>query len=200
MIEYCRRQEEYGRAVQYYDMLDYAEQGLSSRDRELAEITEEIREAAAFPVLSASEEQEIQSIYRELVLMIHPDLHRDEGDPSWKIELWSRISGAYNRSDLSRLKQLKKEAEDRAPAKDAPGREANRLSQIANPEGELEQLKREIEEIVTSEPYVYKLILDDRKFCREKKTDMQRDIDGYNERERELDAQLRRFSVENIIS
>jgi hypothetical protein len=118
--------------------------------------------------LSKQEAHELQKIYRELILKLHPDLN-DTLNENEK-NLFFKVMEAYESADLNKLKVLKVLASD--TSKDADDDE-NSIDKLKNDidllEIRLGLIDKEIDEIKNSYPYTKKdLLIDNEKLEKNK--------------------------------
>lgn len=119
------------------------------------------RELEDLPALTRSESSELQTVYRKLAFLLHPDIIGETDE--CRAKLWLQAADAYRRGDLKTLRTIRLIAGD-----ETEPLENGNLSVLENLEIRNAELKQtcekfldEINEIKTSEPYVWHEILDD---------------------------------------
>ena len=159
----------------YYDQL-----------RQMAADNELCKELRSIP---EAEYLEIKSIYRRIAKALHPDLNPLTEDNEELSELWSRTAAAYNSSDLKELREL--EVLVNAVLSKLDGEHID--VEIPDIGDKIEKLKEEIERITSTDPYMYKHLLDSDELKEEKKEELRKELKEYSEYEKELKDILRSF-------
>lgn len=143
--------------------------------------------------------QKSKALYRKLAKMIHPDinakLYEDEEDTFFP-NIWLEIMAAYSNNDPIRLSELEvlvvKELKDREIDVEEP--------EIEDIDFKAEELKRDIDRIETTDPYLYKFLLDDYEAVEEKKNSLKDEIKEYSEYEQELQKILAQIMMSNGVT
>ena len=154
-ISYCRRRMNRGLEVDVRRMESEVEQEMQGyysrlkdliRERERAENAQSVSE---FLLLRA------KKIYRRLAKVLHPDINPNTMEHTRLRDLWEQITAAYHHTDVERMEELEflvrmamEELGEESFEPDMDGLEEK-----------IERVEREINEIVTSEPYTYKNLL-----------------------------------------
>lgn len=152
---------------QYYDTLE-----------EMAENNELCRN---IKILPEAESLEIKKIYRRIAKRLHPDLNPLTADSEELLELWNRVALAYNCSDLKELRELEVLV-NTALNSYGEGVEID----IPDIDLSIEELKEEIDRIITTDPYMYKTLLENDELIAEKKNELYRELEEYREYEKQL--------------
>ena len=112
------------------------------------------------PTLSRTESRELQTLYRKLAFLLHPDIVGTTDERRQK--LWLQAAEAYRNGDLKTLRTIRLLIEPGAPENDLPT--GNILESLQNRHAELkricEKLLDEISEIKNSAPFIWHKILD----------------------------------------
>lgn len=108
-------------------------------------------------VVDAQKEKEIEELYKKLAKQIHADINPMTDENAELKMIWIDVIIAYNANKLKDLKDaeelLGKIVEDKQlEEKDVE------ISDIA---GKIDEIQKEMEEIKTTEPYIFKEILED---------------------------------------
>ena len=130
----------------------------------------------------------VKKLYRRLAMLIHPDLNpKTAGDENLS-ELWQRLTAAYNASDLSGMEELvvliKLAVSD-----------GGETPEIENVEEKISELEAEIDEIRTTDPYLYKDLLSDKEAVEEKKESLRKELQEYKDYASELQDTLNKMML-----
>lgn len=164
---------------QYYDEL-----------KRMADDNELCREMRTIPEVEALE---IKSIYRRIAKQLHPDINPLTVESEELYELWNRVSLAYNCSDLKELRELELLV-NMALGNYGEGIEVT----IPDIDQKIEDLKAEIERIVTTDPYMYKHLLESDDLIAEKKNELQKELEEYSNYENQLKEILKGFVKDGV--
>ncbi len=190
MIAYCQRMMNIGKDVDRSELTKFIEREMAEYQDELQEIISSVKTAKGAEKISAADVHKIKKIYYALVKLIHPDMHPElAGEPLLK-EYWERIVTAYRHNDLTELEQL-----DALVRMYLEGKDGGAGIQIPDIEEKIAKVKKEIEEILSTEPYLYKLLITDESQIEERKREYQDEIEAYKNYARELDEVLETFEI-----
>jgi hypothetical protein len=133
-------------------------------------ISHQIREIKAakerenLPTLSYAESREMQTLYRKLAFLLHPDIIGETDDRRQK--LWLQAMEAYKNGDLQTLRTISVLIGNESKSLENDSADENILESLKQRNAELKQICEkfldEITEIKTSEPYIWHKILDDK--------------------------------------
>lgn len=157
-ISYCRRVLNRGQSINVNSMNESVEQEMTLYRVQLGDMKREQKAAEKSEIVDAYRVSRSKKIYRRLSKLIHPDVNsKTEADEQLR-ELWERISEAYQSSDVDELENLeilvKRALEDL-------GDEGFEI-ELEDIEERIERIEKQINDIVTSEPYTYSEILESR--------------------------------------
>ena len=128
-----------------------------------------------------------KTLYRRLARLLHPDINPETDRQDQLRELWQRILEAYGHSDLKALSEL--EVLTRRALKELGTGEIR--VEIPDLDKRIETLKAEIREILHSEPYTYRELLEDPDRTAQKKNDLNQELEEYRQYHGELDEVIR---------
>lgn len=135
----------------------------------------------------------VKDLYRRIAKQLHPDINPEtESIPGLK-ELWIRVVAAYHALDLKEMEELAVLVEAALKAAGMEGAEI----EIPDISEKIEQLKSEIEEIRTTDPYMYGKLLSDRLAVADKKQELRDDIKDYREYKKDLTDTLDQLMLQN---
>lgn len=153
---------------------------------QLEEMLASTRAAKESTIIPAAVVLEVKRVYRKLAKLLHPDINPMTNESEELKDLWNRITIAYHSNNLEELKELEVlalSAVDRFGAGDI-------TIDIPDIEEKIERLEREINEIITTEPYTYKKTLESSVRISEKKEALQAELKEYEEYGQSLQKML----------
>ncbi len=197
-ISYCRRRMNRGLAVDVAKMKSEIEGEMKLYYMQLESLKEENEAAKNAKTIDEFRLSRAKKIYRRLAKKMHPDIFPKTSENETLQELWEKIVHAYHHSNVDELEDLevlvRKEME-------ALGEEASAV-EINDIEARIERLERQINDIITTEPYTYGELLADeeRKKAMHEQLEMERDdYTQYRESlERALEEMLKDGGVKMI--
>ena len=178
-----------GEPVDVDKMNERIEKEMTMYYAQLAEMLEHTRAAKDSREVPAAAMVEIRRLYRKLARLLHPDINPETGRSPELMDLWNRIVIAYQNNDLEELHELE------VLALSAAG-PAGEDVQIPDIEEKIDRLEREINEIVSSEPYTYKAILEDAGLTEERKASLQEELEEYETYRQSLERTLEAMLTE----
>ena len=159
---------------QYYETL-----------KEMAQNNEHCRRLRTIP---EADILEIKSIYRRIAKRLHPDINPLTSDNDELYELWNRAALAYNCNDLKELREL-----DVLVGIVLNGYGEGIEIDIPDIDIKIGELKAEIENIITTDPYMYKHIIESDELIKEKKNELKSELEEYKKYEEQLKEVLKGF-------
>ena len=169
-IAFCLLAKNQGKKPDIAAMNEYVEQQMTEYRQQLRDMVSEFNSTKNDKPVSALDGKEIKTIYRKIARQLHPDMSPVTQEHPELADLWEQASIAYKCNDIKTL------------------RETDFLVQQA-----LSQLgvsEQEIHKIITTEPYSYKLILDDSDEIADRKAAYETELTQYTEYEKQLQQQL----------
>ncbi|MBO7515992.1 MAG: hypothetical protein J6T47_10255 [Lachnospiraceae bacterium] len=156
-ISYCRRRQNRGLAVDTEKMEAEIEKEMKLYYVELKDMLKSYHSAQDTKTVGHYEASRVKKIYRRLAKLLHPDINKKTAESRELSDLWNRVVEAYDALDVNKLEDLevliKRTLEEL-------GDEGFEL-QVDNIEERIERLERQINEIMTTEPYTYRELLED---------------------------------------
>lgn len=194
-ISYCNMQKVRNKQIIQSHLNEYLEEELYNVKKDL-HLIKMINESKTKPI-SKHEILQIKSMYRKIAQMIHPDLHPDFDMDERIMELWEQSKEAYFTKNLEKLEQLwiliSKRLDDMQVIK-------TEKLEIPNLEQKIQNLELKMKEIVKTEPYTYKYLLEDDDLVKEEKIEIQKEIDEYKSFLPELKKKIEEFDIIEVIS
>ena len=130
-----------------------------------------------------------KELYRRLAKLLHPDINSETDRQEVLRELWQRVLTAYAHNDVKELSEL--EVLIRKTLKDLGVGEIK--VDIPDIEEKIEALKAEIAEIMSTEPYTYRELLDDEEAIEKKKKQLTEELQSYQKYRKELDEMIQKM-------
>ncbi len=196
MIAYCQRLANRGKVINRNELTSFIEREMLEYQQELDDMIADVKAVKAARTISPAEVKQVKKRYYELVKLIHPDMHPElAGDETIK-DYWQRIVIAYNYNNLKDLDEL-----------DTLVRKYLSENNIDVAETEIEDLaikiadvEKEIEEIISTNPYLYRLILNDEREITARKQSYEDEIGSYRKYSGQLDEVLSTFEIREMLS
>lgn len=193
-IAYFQLMANQGKTVVFSEMKQYIETVMTEYRKQLDDMIKERENSKFDGQLTEMEALEIKKIHRDIAKKIHPDLN-DFGDKSDEFnELWLQASIAYKLNDLEELKELEVLVNK---ALNDFGKSPSHIN-IADIDGKISALEKEIEQIKITDPYQYKFLLENSEAVNEKKQEIADEIEEYKEYEKQLFQILRQLSENGV--
>lgn len=156
-INYCRRRLNRGLPVDANDMKVAIEKEMYLYQCQLKEMIADVEGAKSARVIPAVQIRKCKSIYRRLVKRIHPDTHWITMQNETLKELWVRTTKAYHDINIEELENLEILVGKTLEMLGEESLEAD----YSDLEARIERIEHQINEIITSEPYIL------RQFCQD---------------------------------
>ncbi len=195
MITFCRKCLNHGMAINSAEMDRYIAAEMSSYEDQLKQIISDTKAASEARMLSNENIRKIKEIYYRLARRIHPDMRPEFADDRRLTDYWNRIVIAYQNNMLSELQDL--EVLVNSCLNETDGSDELYIEDI---DDKIEKLEKETEQIISSKPYTYKFLLEDENQTEQKRKDMQKEIDEYEQYSQDLDDVLNAFPIKEMFA
>ncbi|MCR4937895.1 MAG: hypothetical protein K5987_07055 [Lachnospiraceae bacterium] len=176
-ISYCRRRINRGLAIDLSRMQEEVEGEMTLYYIQLKEMIEDKERAKKAGTVSGYRLDFAKRIYRRLTKLLHPDINKKTEENEKLMELWTRIVTAYQRSDVNELNDL--EALVHRVMEDI-GDESFEF-EPEDIEARIERVEDQINDILTTEPYIYRELLEDEEKKQAYREQLQAEHDDYEE-------------------
>ena len=191
MIAFCQRCQNRGKLVNALELREYISREMETYEDCLKEMADTIRDARNSRRISRAEVQEIKEIYYRLARKIHPDIRPELAEDKVIRDYWNRITIAYQCNQKKELEEL----EVLVNAYLEEHRiEAGEIV-IEGVEKKIAILEKEIEVIMTGNPYAFRFLLEEEEKREQKKKELQEEIREYTVYSAELDEILKAFPI-----
>lgn len=196
IIAYCQSQVNRGQPVNGAQLDRFIKREMAEYKEDLETMIRHNKAVKDSGRVSDFDLYKIKKLYHGLARLIHPDLHPElESDPNIR-EFWDSIVLAYEHNQLADMEELdfrvRKYLEDRGVAD----------TEIVVPDigAKISRVESDIERITSTDPYLYKLLLDDEEAVAMKKETLRSEIDSYTEYSGQLDEVIAQFRIERNYS
>lgn len=188
-IAFCQMCANRGEPVDLNALSDYISKEMAEYRKQLEAMIADNNACKGKGTISESERMQIKQIYRNIAKRFHPDIFPSTAENDKLRELWNRVVSAYNRNDLKEISELE------ILVSKAIENEGGNYDNIDIPdiEDRIAEIEKEINDIISTDPYRYKYLLEDDALVAEKKAELQREIDEYTKYEKELQDILKTF-------
>ena len=173
-----------GGTVDAAAMERYLEQEMAEYYVNLRRMLKENEEAKNAGTSTPYEVERAKTLYRRLAKLIHPDINPETDHSEELQELWNRILIAYHHNDVKELAEL--EVLVRKVLKDLGADEVK--VDIPDIEEKIDTIRVEIDQIIHSEPYCLRYLVEDEDAAKKKKAELQEELESYQKYHRELNS------------
>ena len=171
-----------GGKVDASEMQKWLDGEMADYYRNLKAMLRENDEAAKAKTSTPYEVQRAKTLYRRLAKLIHPDMNPETAGSDILLDLWQRILTAYHHNDVKDLSEL--EVLVRKALKDLGAGESR--VEIPDIEDRIDEIKEEIENIRTTEPYTLRSLVEDEDAIAKKREELQEELESYQKYHKEL--------------
>lgn len=184
-IEYCQAYANRGQSVDHELLAEYLRQEMQPFKQQLDDMIEDANNAKKRKPVSEIDLLAIKRIYHRLVKKIHPDINPMINDIPELFDLWQRIQIAYNCNDKKSMQELELLTE--AALEQFGIGDMDYKIEIPDIEEKIAELRAEIAEIRSTDPYTYIYILEDPNAIDEKKAQLSEELKSYEDYSKQLD-------------
>jgi len=181
-IAYCQASVNRGIPVNHGELDAFIQKEMKAYNENLLKMMEMNESCRKLNVFSPATVREVKLTYHRIAKLIHPDINPDTAGNEVLSGLWNRTTEAYEHNDLKEICELEVLV-NRALENAGKAIISIKIPDIGEKTAALE---REIDEIVSTDPYMYKFILEDPEAIREKREALERELKEYTDYENEL--------------
>lgn len=188
-ITFCQQRANRGEAISRNEMATCLAVQMTGYYEALKNMINDANACKTLRVSTQSEVQKAKRIFRKIARKLHPDLTPVTAESERLLELWNEVMTSYHQNDAKRLEEL-------AVLVNLALEEENitvTAVEISDLEAKIEAVEAEIHEIISTEPYQYKYLLEDKQAVEDKKTELQDEYKEYNDYKTELEKKLNTF-------
>ena len=192
MITFCITKSNHNQTINQSELDQYIKDAMSSYNDKLNDLVEENNACKDLVEYDMHHIMLVKKIYRRIAKIIHPDVNAKLYEHQEIKDLWLRTTIAYNALDIDELQEIevlinKVMKENNYDDLDI---------EIENIEDKIHQLEEEIQIITTTNPYMYKYLLEDKELVSERKQELQDEIDEYKQYASTLKETLNNYKIE----
>ena len=181
-IAFCQKQINRGESINVDLMNSMVDQDMQLYYYQLDELMRNNKAAKESRTVDDFRIRRSKRLYRRLAKMLHPDINRRTREENELRDLWERVYDAYIRSDVEALEDL--EVLARKVMEDY-GMDGFTYI-IDDLEDRIDRVQRQINEILTTEPYTYRELL----YNDEKKAELKEKLENEKEEYRKYMEEL----------
>ena len=196
MIAFCQRCLNQGKDINSIELNRFIQAEMKSYEEDLKQMAESVKAAAKAKTLSSDAIWRIKEIYYGLARKIHPDMHPELADDSTLQDYWNQIVIAYQHNQLDELEELEVMVNAHLEKRHANTEELV----IIDVENKIKRIEQEVEQILSTKPYTYRFILEDKKKQEEQQRALQKEIEEYTQYSLELDGVLKSFPIKEMFA
>ncbi len=174
-IAYCQKQINMGREIDMMDMKGEIEDAMRLYYDEFKVMMAENKRAKEAKGVDEYTISRCKKIYRRLAKKLHPDINERTSQIEELIDLWLKITVAYKTSDVEALEQLELLANGVMKRLGDKGFKVN----IDDIEGKIAKVENQINEMITSEPYIYRELLSEPDMIKAKKEELRKEKEEF---------------------
>ncbi len=188
-IEYCQAAENHGEKIDQQQLYAYIEAEMADFQRQLEDMIKDTESAKNRGEISEIELIQIKKIYHKIAKTIHPDINSETAKSEELLDLWQRVTAAYDCNQLEELQELEILV---AAALRKVGLEKIDVD-IPNIEDKIAELETEIKKIKETDPYMYKFLLEDVAAVAEKRAELKEELKLYTDYSEQLEKILHKL-------
>ena len=189
-IHFCQAAKNRGEKINAEKMEDVIEEEMKQYYLELEELFASVQGVKTVRTSPQHVVLAVKKKYRELAKMIHPDMHPFTQDDGTLMDLWNRAVNAYHMNDEDELEEIEVlirfRLEELGYGEDTP-------IEIEDLDEKIFNLSAEIEEIMNTDPYQYKMLFHRHDLLEEKHTELKNEVDSFTKYQEELEGMLQTF-------
>ena len=191
IIAYYQMQINRGEKIDPAAMEEYLKREMAAYYAQLRELIGSMKRCKGSKNSSPYEVKRSKLLYRRIAKLIHPDINPETDRNEQLRELWERTLRAYHANNVKELSEI--EVLVRKVLKDLGLGDVK--VDIPDTLDRINDLKKEIADITTTEPYIYKYLLESDDKVTGKKEELQKELDSYIHYIKQLDETIEELVV-----
>lgn len=193
-IEFCQRAINQGLSIDQTELQHYVKKEMEKLDKQLENMVDDNKRSRDSGRISEVDILKIKKIYHKIVKAIHPDINPNVNESEQLQELWSRVVVAYECNDLKDMMELEMLVDIAVKESGIDNLEIN----IPDIEEKIVEVEKEIEIIKTTDPYMYKFLLDDTEGIEVKNQELKDELQEYEDYSNQLEELLTGFMKNGV--
>lgn len=185
-IAFCQAKRNAGEEIDPISLQEYVDAGMLAYQAQLKELLSLAEAGRTLVPISVLEVEEIRKIYRRIAKRLHPDICPLTAEEPELMELFQKAISAYRRNDLKAIREAETLI-NRFLKKHGEMAEAAEIEELPEKIGNLES---EIAQIIETEPYTYKTLLENPEAIEKKRGELKAEQEEYLNYKKELQAYL----------
>lgn len=193
-ITYCQIFANRGERVNFVKMQEHIAIEMKEYNENLEKLIHDRDASKNMKYTSEENVLKVKKVYRKLAKLIHPDMNSHTEETPHLSELWNRVSAAYQANDLKEIEELE------VLVNTTLEKLGDNVAEIVIPDlGEkIDALKDEIQNILNTDPYRYKYLLEDKELVSEKHRSLKDELEEYSAYEMQLKEILRTYLMNGV--
>ena len=195
-IAYYQAALNHGKSVDPDELDRIMEKEMASYNHDLQKMLSDYKIAMDSKTIGSVDMLRAKKLYRRIAKRIHPDINPWTSGRMELLDLWQRTVIAYHTGNVKELEEVEVLAKK---TMETLGLDSFEI-EIPDIEEKIDRVEREINEILTTEPYTYEKLLNDPDMVQKKKDDLNRELEEYKSYAEELDEALRQLIAADGVS
>lgn len=191
-ISYCQAMINRGNVINQDEFNAYINEQMADYYKQIEQMVADNEAAKKVTYSPEATVRKVKQLYRKIVKLIHPDINPKTKEDGVLSELWNRITMAYHMNNLEDMEELEVLIIN---ALEQIGFDTIDI-EIPNIEEKIAAVEARIDEIVSTDPYQYKYLLEDRELVNEKKQNIHDELKEYREYHEELEKILEQLLLQ----
>ena len=191
IIAYCQKLANRGADINRADLDAYIEQVMAEYRTELEQMIRTVSAIKNSGKISSYDKKKVKEIYYRLVRLIHPDIRPELAQDEVIHDYWQRIVVAYRHNDIEELEELDVLVRTYLKQHNI---EAGEIS-LSNIKERITAIEKEIQTIISTDPYQYRFILEDKNAVNDRKQELKDELKSFREYGEQLDEVISSFNI-----
>lgn len=192
-IAFCQAYVNRGEPINVNELEKFIKKEMKEYNKQLKVMISDLKTAKKAEIATEAAYTKSKITYRKIAKLIHPDTHSEAFENEEIKELWNRVKEAYAMNDDEALEELEVLIHKKL---DEIGI-GHRKPVIENLDEKINVLKDEIHQIINTDPYQLRHLLDDKEAMAAKRQALNQELKEYMEYEKQLDEILGSLMMNN---